>query len=297
MNNSHFSQSGIRIFLKIFIILGLCTTALIGLSASDHAVQMESLNSSLLSTVILAKASTVEELKKYTSKTLNKGSKDDVDEEDAEMDVAEPNEPEESRAAFMKLGDIKGEASDAESRIPAHTPEWTNHNESDPGVAGNSQDAKHKEWIEIESMSSPVSKNEKTKAAVEEFQKKKKLDTDGVVGAIAVEREMKESGEKGGTTDMNIGLGELQEATSDSTTRNLPLRKKPGRTTYGGTTDDLKLTVPPLGYVCEGGGANDECFCEGVLDCNKLWLSSDCKKDTEWQDGNDPSKGGCTAAD
>ena len=33
--------------------------------------------------------------------------------------------------------------------------------------------------------------------------------------SFGVEREMKESGEKGGTTDMNIGIGELQEATHD----------------------------------------------------------------------------------
>jgi type VI secretion system secreted protein Hcp len=31
--------------------------------------------------------------------------------------------------------------------------------------------------------------------------------------AFGVEREMKESGEKGGTTDINIGVGELQECT------------------------------------------------------------------------------------
>ena len=297
MNNAHFSQSGIRTFLAIFIILGLCTTALIGLSASDHAVQMDTLNSSLISTVILATGPTSAEIKKQSSKTLKKGSKGEAVEEDTEMEIAKPNEPDESRAAFMKLGDIKGEATDAESRVPAHTPEWTNPNESDPGVAGNSQDAKHKEWIDVLSTSSAASKDEKAKAAVKAFQKKNKLDTDGVVDSNAVEREMKESGEKGGTTDMNIGLGELQEATSKSRSRKMLLRKKPGRTTYQGTTDNFKLTQPPIGYVCEGGGANDECFCEGVLDCNKLWLSSDCKKDTEWQDGNDPSKGGCTAAD
>ncbi|MFC1759757.1 hypothetical protein ACFL2H_13485 [Planctomycetota bacterium] len=33
--------------------------------------------------------------------------------------------------------------------------------------------------------------------------------------AFGVEREMKESGEKGGTTDMNIGVGELQEGAAD----------------------------------------------------------------------------------
>jgi len=262
MNNAHFSQSGIRIFLKIFIILGLCTTAVIGLSASDHAVQMESLNSSVLSTVILATGPSSADIKKHASKILNKVSKDEVDEKDAETDVAEPNEPEESRAAFMKLGDIKGEATDAKS---------------DSGVAGNSQDAKHKEWIEVLSLSNSASKDEKTE--------------------MAVEREMKESGEKGGTTDMNIGVGELQEVTSDSAPKQMHLRKKPGRTTYKGTSNDLKLTQPPIGYVCEGGGSGDECFCDGVLDCNKLWTSGDCKEDSEWQDGNDSSKGGCMAED
>lgn len=33
--------------------------------------------------------------------------------------------------------------------------------------------------------------------------------------SFGVEREMKESGEKGGTTDINIGVGELQEAAYD----------------------------------------------------------------------------------
>ena len=32
--------------------------------------------------------------------------------------------------------------------------------------------------------------------------------------SFGVEREMKESGEKGGTAYLNIGIGELQEATS-----------------------------------------------------------------------------------
>ena len=40
--------------------------------------------------------------------------------------------------------------------------------------------------------------------------------------SFGVEREMKESGEKGGTADINIGVGELQEATA------APARKKDG---------------------------------------------------------------------
>ena len=34
--------------------------------------------------------------------------------------------------------------------------------------------------------------------------------------SFGVEREMKESGEKGGTADMNIGVGELQEVSTDA---------------------------------------------------------------------------------
>ena len=64
-----------------------------------------------------------------------------------------------------------------------------------------------------------------TKQAVKSFQKKSSLAADGMVGpktngyfvadsfSFGVEREMKESGEKGGTADMNIGVGELQECT------------------------------------------------------------------------------------
>ena len=64
-----------------------------------------------------------------------------------------------------------------------------------------------------------------TKKAVKDFQKKKSLSADGIVGpqtnpyfiaesfSFGVEREMKESGEKGGTADINIGVGEWQEST------------------------------------------------------------------------------------
>ena len=40
----------------------------------------------------------------------------------------------------------------------------------------------------------------------------------GGKSSFAVEREMKESGEKGGTEDMNIGVGELQECTISKST-------------------------------------------------------------------------------
>ncbi|MBT8142254.1 MAG: DUF4157 domain-containing protein [Gammaproteobacteria bacterium] len=377
------------------------------------------------STIYAAKGPSAAEIKKHSKQTLRSEAEEAVESE-AEQKLSDKEEA--KKAAFMKLGDIKGEAVDTESRVPGHNPEWVNHNDMDPGIADNSQDAKHKEWIEVESISSPIPKSEKTKKAVVEFQKKKNLKSDGIVGASTIEREMKESGEKGvideetlddsskppqnksettpghkyvdsltlkgnintqveseignakqsdsktgkgliahelthvvqqstssqdakhkewidvlstsanestdntkdvskpatdkpaaetvhmyltgdtqstskesgekgGTTDMNIGVGELQETSISKIMDKAVLGKRPGRTTYRGTSSDLKLSQPPISYVCEGGGANDECFCDGVLDCHKLWSSADCEKDTNWQDSNDPSKGGCKAAD
>lgn len=45
---------------------------------------------------------------------------------------------------------VVGAAPGGEGRIPAHTPEWTNLNDSDPGVTA---DRGHRDWIEITSMS------------------------------------------------------------------------------------------------------------------------------------------------
>ena len=36
-----------------------------------------------------------------------------------------------------------------------------------------------------------------------------------------------------------------------------------------------------------------ECVCKGMLDCGKLWDSGKCDGGTKWEDGNDPSVGGC----
>lgn len=127
--------------------------------------------------------------------------------------------------------------------IPAHTPEWTDTNESDPGVtimevsevlldtetdessavqqgrsildsdSNENADAEHKEWIEIESMSSPgaIPGTKTTDIGAPE------VDPGGIehedIGITDLHDSAirKESGEKGGTTDMNIGIGELQE--------------------------------------------------------------------------------------
>ena len=135
----------------------------------------------------------------------------------------------------VQQSDSDEKATTTKGRIPAHTPEWTDYNEHDPGTTDNSQDdkesepktgkslighelthvtqssssvdAKHKEWINIESVSQAgMNKSD----LVDAIAKKKNLDTDGLIGPKT--NRAKESGEKGGTTDMNIGLGELQES-------------------------------------------------------------------------------------
>jgi hypothetical protein len=52
-----------------------------------------------------------------------------------------------------------------------------------------------------------------------------------------------------------------------------------------------RLTLPPKAprYKCEDG----ECVCKGVLDCKSLIDSGFCKGKEFWQDGDDPSVGGC----
>ena len=56
--------------------------------------------------------------------------------------------------------------------------------------------------------------------------------------SFGVEREMKESGEKGGTEDINIGVGELQEATiSKSMDRSSPALSKEKPMTWDNVTN------------------------------------------------------------
>ena len=113
----------------------------------------------------------------------------------------------------------------AEGRIPAHTPEWTNNNDSDPGVTladdkqSDPKSGKNLIGHELTHVTQAgMNKSELTNAIA----KKKKLATDGLTGPKTMHT--KESGEKGGTTDMNIGLGELQE-TKDGRLREQPVDK------------------------------------------------------------------------
>lgn len=78
-------------------------------------------------------------------------------------------------AGYLKLGDIKGESSD------------TNY----------------KDWIDVMSWSWGTTRTGDPDRPL----------VAGRIPNAGVEREMKESGEKGGTEDINIGVGELQEMT------------------------------------------------------------------------------------
>lgn len=67
----------------------------------------------------------------------------------------------------------------------------------------------------------------------------------------------------------------------------------PGRVQSAPTTPArTKRLALPSGqprYKCEDG----ECVCKGVLDCKSLIDSGFCKDKQFWQDGKDPSVGGC----
>ena len=67
--------------------------------------------------------------------------------------------------------------------------------------------------------------------------------------SFGVEREMKESGEKGGTADMNIGIGELQECTisksMDASAVDFALQEFAGETTNPATAGDLTTGEAP----------------------------------------------------
>jgi uncharacterized protein HemX len=53
----------------------------------------------------------------------------------------------------------------------------------------------------------------------------------------------------------------------------------------------LSLQAGPQGsrWQCDDG----ECTCKGALDCKALLDSGKCKGKTFWEDGDDPSVGGC----
>ena len=46
-------------------------------------------------------------------------------------------------------------------------------------------------------------------------------------------------------------------------------------------------------YVCETEGDHTECTCKGILDCKALIDSGKCGDNDVWEDGDDPSQGGC----
>ena len=68
------------------------------------------------------------------------------------------------------------------------------------------------------------------------------------------------------------------------TTRNADKRYASDRISSGGS---------PSGYICETHNNFTSCECKGALDCFKLADSGKCDGGTWWEDGNDPSVGGC----
>ena len=130
-------------------------------------------------------------------------------------------------AGYLKLGDIKGEAAAAGSG--------------------------HSKEIHVESFSWGA-----TQARVGGKMHQEDISVAPASGARAgnVEREMTESGEKGGTEDINIGVGELQEATiSKSTDRTIvPLAQHAliGRAPRG-TARRASLSVQVPAGTCRPG--------------------------------------------
>jgi len=77
-----------------------------------------------------------------------------------------------------------------------------------------------------------------------------------------------------------------------------PAAATPARATRQKVYDQQKLSAGEGGtrYTCDHpGGGTYSCECKGVIDCNRLLSSGDCKGRPIWQDGNDPSVGGCDA--
>lgn len=49
----------------------------------------------------------------------------------------------------------------------------------------------------------------------------------------------------------------------------------------------------PPRFKCETEDGSTECTCSGILDCKALIDSGRCGGKDMWEDGDDPSKGGC----
>ena len=205
-------------------------------------------------------------------------------------------------------------------RIPVHTPEWTDNRPSDPGRTGDvtlkrgilaapasqststAQPGNLSGTDGTQEYKCPEGAKECTCAGVLDCHKlfsskdcKKNsewMDSNdhskgGCIQATSVRKPMQELKKlsqpaPGTTTDQDHKDWIIIESMSSPIYRSQSA--SPNRT-------NLKAADTSPRYECgqEGG----ECHCSGVLDCKKLWDSGECKSNTEWEDGNDPSKGGC----
>lgn len=91
-----------------------------------------------------------------------------------------------------------------------------------------------------------------------------------------------------------VAVAEAQER-SRETTRLKRVQKKPVRMKAKQAKKYLSSGAKAPRYTCDND--EDECTCDGVADCLKLAGSGDCKGGHMWEDGDDPSKGGCDIGD
>jgi hypothetical protein len=77
-----------------------------------------------------------------------------------------------------------------------------------------------------------------------------------------------------------------------ATVRSTPARMAPATPAV---PQNKRLSAPPgsTRYTCTTENNHTECVCKGMLDCNNLIQSGDCKGGTPWEDSDDPSIGGC----
>jgi hypothetical protein len=88
-----------------------------------------------------------------------------------------------------------------------------------------------------------------------------------------------------------VAVADAQERTTRETQTPKRTRLKPMRLNAKKTKLYLNASAKAPRYTCDS--EEGECTCSGINDCLKLAGSGDCKGGHMWEDGTDPSKGGC----
>jgi len=92
-----------------------------------------------------------------------------------------------------------------------------------------------------------------------------------------------------GTLGVWSAAGSAQDATRAATTQGATVSRVQATSTKPARVKKVKVAPGDPRFHCEDG----ECECKGVLDCKDLLDSGSCKGKEFWQDGKDPSVGGC----